>query len=386
MIVLNMIVKNEESVIARCLDSLKEMIDALVISDTGSTDNTIQVIQKWQLENNKPGIVTSHEWKNFEWNRNLALQDCKNWISQYCLENRTHSMDSCDILLIDADDIFVLEDLDEYNKSLDSEADCLWIDMKMDGTIFSRPFIFRADIESKWIGILHEFCQVYGNRGSIKGAFVQVSRDGARNKNPVKYLNDAVTLERELKDRYGKNILNTELSGEKDIMSARYIFYLAQSYRDSGYFSLAEKIYLKRFEIEIYDEERYIALLEAAKCRIRRNKRDDKTLKYLMRAFNFRPERLEAAFYLVEHYRLNDMYHLGYYFGKNFLDMKPPIIDTLFIENDIYEHKMKDDVAVCACWIGDKKLFNELYQELLKKQLPEETKKRIQEDLVNFGK
>ena len=80
MIVLNMIVKNEEGVIERCLNSLLNIIDAVVICDTGSTDNTIETIEKWKETNNIKGLVLQHEWKNFEHNRNLALDACKEWI------------------------------------------------------------------------------------------------------------------------------------------------------------------------------------------------------------------------------------------------------------------------------------------------------------------
>lgn len=35
-----MIVKNEEDILARCLDSVKELVDEIIIVDTGSTDGT----------------------------------------------------------------------------------------------------------------------------------------------------------------------------------------------------------------------------------------------------------------------------------------------------------------------------------------------------------
>ena len=35
-----MIVKNEEDVLARCLDSAAELVDEIIIVDTGSTDDT----------------------------------------------------------------------------------------------------------------------------------------------------------------------------------------------------------------------------------------------------------------------------------------------------------------------------------------------------------
>ena len=38
-----MIVKNEENVIARCLNSVKDIVDEIIIIDTGSTDNTKEI-------------------------------------------------------------------------------------------------------------------------------------------------------------------------------------------------------------------------------------------------------------------------------------------------------------------------------------------------------
>ena len=38
-----MIVKNEEDVLARCLDSVKDLVDEIIIVDTGSTDHTKEI-------------------------------------------------------------------------------------------------------------------------------------------------------------------------------------------------------------------------------------------------------------------------------------------------------------------------------------------------------
>lgn len=38
-----MIVKNEEAVLGRCLDSVRDLMDEIIIVDTGSTDRTVTV-------------------------------------------------------------------------------------------------------------------------------------------------------------------------------------------------------------------------------------------------------------------------------------------------------------------------------------------------------
>ena len=42
-----MIVKNEEKVLARCLDSLRPIADEIIIADTGSTDATKEIAARY---------------------------------------------------------------------------------------------------------------------------------------------------------------------------------------------------------------------------------------------------------------------------------------------------------------------------------------------------
>ena len=41
-----MIVKNEEKVLKRCLDSVKDIVDEIIIVDTGSKDNTKEIAKQ----------------------------------------------------------------------------------------------------------------------------------------------------------------------------------------------------------------------------------------------------------------------------------------------------------------------------------------------------
>ena len=42
-----MIVKNEEELLARCLNSVKDLVDEIVIVDSGSTDKTLEIAKSF---------------------------------------------------------------------------------------------------------------------------------------------------------------------------------------------------------------------------------------------------------------------------------------------------------------------------------------------------
>ena len=63
-----MIVKNEERILRRCLDSLADLVDEIVIVDTGSTDNTKSIAAEYTEK------VYAFEWvDDFSAARNFAF-------------------------------------------------------------------------------------------------------------------------------------------------------------------------------------------------------------------------------------------------------------------------------------------------------------------------
>ena len=77
-ICLNMIVKNESHIIEKTLENIyqKFPISYWVISDTGSTDNTVEIIKNFFNEKGIQGDIHHELWKNFSFNRNQALKHC----------------------------------------------------------------------------------------------------------------------------------------------------------------------------------------------------------------------------------------------------------------------------------------------------------------------
>ena len=70
------ITKNEEKNIARCINSYKDIVDEIILVDTGSTDNTVEIAKSLGAK------IYYYEWQNdFSAAKNYALSMAKgDWI------------------------------------------------------------------------------------------------------------------------------------------------------------------------------------------------------------------------------------------------------------------------------------------------------------------
>lgn len=73
-----MIVKNEEELLPNCLNSIKKVVDEIIIVDTGSIDNTVTIAKEFGAK------VYHHSWNDsFSEARNHCLQYASgDWIFQ----------------------------------------------------------------------------------------------------------------------------------------------------------------------------------------------------------------------------------------------------------------------------------------------------------------
>jgi glycosyltransferase involved in cell wall biosynthesis len=339
-----MIVKNESHVITRCLDSVKRLLDYVLIVDTGSDDDTIKVINDWLTQNFIPGQVLSEPWKNFAYNRSFALSELK----------KVEMIDYA--LMIDADEILVFdEDFDVFKFKSTLEHDIYDITTNLGGFIYLRPTLTTNKLECRYDGVVHEFLVMDGSksRGLASGFFNRPIQDSDRNRSGNKFQRDVNLLEETLQQ--------DDLS---DWFRSRYTFYLAQSYRDCGNREKSLENYLKRAEQGFWHEEVYMSLYTAGNLMQELNYPKEQFIQTWMRANEFAPYRIESLYRVVQYCRLNGMNHQGYIIGKHAVNYSIPQ-SSLFVETWIYEYGLLDEFSIVSFWAGDYKASKEACERLL---------------------
>jgi glycosyltransferase involved in cell wall biosynthesis len=345
---LNMIVKNEAPVIARCLASLRPIIDYWVIVDTGSTDGTQDQIRTLMAD--LPGELHERPWRDFAHNRTEALELA-----------RPHGEY---VLIIDADDVLEFE---PQFKMPALEADSYMLRIADTSIAYNRTQIVRAALPWRWRGVLHEFltCEQARSSGRLEGLRLRRHHDGARRRDPQTYGRDA-------------EILEAALQTESDpFMRSRYQFYLAQSYRDCGERDKALRAYLKRAELGFWVEEVFMSIYSAARLQEALGRPFDEVMTTYLRATETVPGRVEALHGASHYCRLAGRYKDGYEIAKRGLFRDAP--EGLFVEPWIYEYGLLDEFAVNAYWIGRYQECLDACERILREgKCPEAQRPRIE--------
>jgi glycosyltransferase involved in cell wall biosynthesis len=358
-----MIVKDEEPIIVRCLDSVKRLVDYVYIADTGSTDNTVAVILKWLETNNIKGRVVHHSWKDFASNRTRVLDEVRDLFGiDY-------------VLTIDADEILTYDedvDLETFKKGM--HHDLYRICCRYGSVEYMRDNLLKNSMPYYYKGILHEFleCKVTAkNQAILKGVYNVPIQDSARNADVDKIRKDAERLE---------EIIKTETD---PYMLARYTFYLGQSYRDCKEPQKAIEAYAKRMYLKGWDQERYVSLIQSAMLKEELGYPGAEILNQYLLAREICPHRAEDLYRAAKYCYSNGRPNLALSFIQQAMTIPHPV-EGLFLEDWIWQYGMKDALVVCYYQLGRYKEAFDLSKELLNKLAPATEHARIQNNLVEL--
>ena len=209
MITLSMIVKNEEQHLANCLESVSDVVDEIVLVDTGSSDSTLEIAKKYSAK------IFHFEWINdFAAARNFALE---------------HSTGDW-ILYLDADERLSkksVQELKRLTRSKKREAyNCIINNLD---EINSRPSVmtyvrlFPNDKRVRFEGKVHEQIEsgLRKNNYTIKNSSIEIDHYGYNlTKDDLK-----------IKARRNLEILLKQFDESR---SSYYAFHLGQTYAVLG--------------------------------------------------------------------------------------------------------------------------------------------------------
>ena len=351
------IVKDEAAVISRCLDSVRPLIDYVLIVDTGSSDGTQAVVADWLEKHGIPGQVLERPWRDFSHNRNEALEALR----------QVAEVDYA--LTIDADEYLVYQpgfDAIAFKESLPA-ADAYQVMTRHGDYRYRRMQIFSNRLPFFYKDVLHSY--LVAPKGAhvapAEGFYDHYTYDGARSKNPRKFLDNAEILEREL----------TTATDPADI--ARYTFYLAQSYRDAGVPDKARDNFFKRAGMGLWQEEVCLSLLYAGYAMEKLGQLPELALSVYLKAYEAGPHRAETLYAAARTCRAMKSYHHGYLLAKTGIELAEP--DTLFVDNSVYRWRMLDEFQLCAYWSGHIDEAVEASERLLSEaKFPEDQRERIE--------
>jgi len=209
---LNMIVKNEERIITRLLDSVQGVVSEYVILDTGSTDSTVELIQNYPI----PGHVLREPFRDFGASRTRAMEIARE------LSRATH------LLLLDAD--MVLCSSPSLPENLDT--DTVYSMTQKNGNLsYHNVRIVPRLADVKCVGYTHEYY-------SFPNAQQHLPED-------VAYIRD-VGDGGSKADKFERDERLLKMQLEKNPGDPRTLFYLGQTTHCLGRFEEAVGFYEAR--------------------------------------------------------------------------------------------------------------------------------------------
>lgn len=387
-ICLCMIVKNESKIIERCLNSAKSILDFVSICDTGSNDGTPEMIEKWCRENNIPGTVHFAAFRNFGFNRTLAIS-----LAQETFPEADY------MLLLDAD--MILEVEHPFDKS-SLDKDQYLTPQYNDQIKFWLTRLLKASLPWRSVGVTHEYWDIdyskieagaysyFDSKGKLNNLVINDQQDGGSKTD--KFERDKRLLLEGIQDPL------TPLD-----LRVRYMFYLAQTYLCLDEYEESIQWYRKRVEAGGWVEEVFYSLLQIGllyeRLSNRSNHQRNELIKeleknstvvdqsviekltleeeqffslattYLHNAWEFRTCRAEPLYHLAKMYRIKSKHNLGLMYALQGSEIPFPKDDILFVDFHVYDYLFDFEISICANYILAKQNMGRAAQKRLESKL-----------------
>lgn len=317
---LNMIVRNESSRILRALGSVVDHIDCWIICDTGSTDGTPEIITDFFKLHNIPGKLVTAPFVDFSQARNAALS---------AAQQTGHEFPFDYILLMDAD--MELKVNDPKWKEFFQGAPSYDMFQCAGMLHYQNRRLAKFGAPNGYLGVTHEYLDL--ESGGCLPKEIAYFIDHADGSNRV--------------DKFKRDIKLLKEGLKTEPNNVRYLYYLAQSYRDAGKTEKAIKWYQRRVDAGGWAEEVWSAMAFIALCH-KDLKNEAEFIHHSLLAYNFRPSRAEPLFELARYFReKTNQQEISLLFSEGGVQI-PHTKDALFVNDYVYDCGIWDEFAIAA--------------------------------------
>ena len=333
-----MIVKNEEETLERCLKSVGNLFDEIIIVDTGSTDKTKEIAKNFATK------ILDFKWiDDFSKARNFAIENCT---SDY-------------FMWLDADDVITkknLKKLFDLKLSLENLApDFVFLNYDVGFDEKNRPnFSFLRE-------------RIIKNNG--KYFFENPVHEVITPQGKILYFEDISIQHRKIKPTKSDRNLKIYEKQNKNNFSTREIFYYSRELMQNGKFKKAIKFFkLFLSKKDGFLENKIEACENLAFC-YEKLEEFEKSRKILFYSFNFDLPRANILCKIGYYYKnKNDFEKAIYYFNlasKCKMDKK----NLSFVKKDYFDFIPYLEQCVCYYNLGDEQKslkFNNLAKKVKK--------------------
>lgn len=317
-----MIVKNEEDVLSRCLNSIKDVVDEIIIVDTGSSDNTKRIAKNF-----------TDKIYHFNWCDDFAKA------RNYSFSKATKDY----ILWLDADDVILPKDvklLKSLKNDIDKNTDIVMMKYNMgtndDNTpslSYYRERLIKNFKNYKWVGRIHEVITPTGN---------------------VIYSDIAITHKKiHISDPLRNLRIFEKMIEENEKLDTRQKFYYAREIYYSGNFTKA----IEKFNEFLNEDDKWVentisALLDLSICY---NKIDDKQneISTLFKSFEYDIPRSQTCCYIGNYFLRNNNINQAIYWYKLASTLTSNLESGGFYETDYFNFIPYIQLCVCYYKLGD---------------------------------
>lgn len=310
---LNMIVKNESKIIRRCLESVKGIIDSWCIVDTGSTDDTREIIRA--TLGDLPGELIERPWFNFGENRDEALKLAKKWGDW--------------LLLIDADMVLEVKGFDPAQ--LDKKVAAYHVLQENPSVNYYNFRLLNTGFDWQCKGVTHE-CYSCTETSPIVEKLRTLS---------IKDLGDGGSKE----NKFTRDISLLKKGLEDEPNNARYMFYLAQTYRDISALEDSIYWYKRRAAAGDWFEEVWYSMYMICSINLRLGNLAEAEY-WCRKAYEYHPHRSEAIYEVCRHLRYLGRHKEAYEYYKLGKPIPYPKNDVLFITPAVYDHLFDYELTI----------------------------------------